>query len=71
MGQLASYREAVVSAMSSHWVQKGVDTTLRLFPPIHRLADNPMESGTEITGTLMLAGALLCVAVYLMEGKDF
>ncbi|MEM7678500.1 MAG: hypothetical protein AAF449_21120 [Myxococcota bacterium] len=71
LGQLASYREAVVSAMSSEWVKMTVNGVLRLFPPIQQMVDHPMSSGTEITGTLLLAGALLCVAVYLMEGKDF
>ncbi len=71
MGLFASYRDVTAAAFSNSWVRASVDGTLRLFPPIATLAEHPTETAPQMMGTLVLALALVSLAIFVIEGKDF
>lgn len=71
MGLTASYRPAVVEAFSAPVVRLFVDVALRLFVPTVKLARSASDAPAEIGGALLLGGALISLAIFVIEGKDF
>ena len=72
VGIMASYRGVLGEAFSSELIRAGVDMTLRLFPPIVRLAGHQgSEAWSEMFGATVLAAALVSLAIFVMEGKDY